>query len=121
MEDARAMDEVAVRDHGQTDRCHHWCAEQRSQQQAGYMEISIEMNIFGFVVRDTNNNGAGSMYGGRHYPDCSAAGAIEFARKWYLQAPDRRDVTIGFVTGDGPHAELARALSEASDLKKKDA
>ncbi|TAL72882.1 MAG: hypothetical protein EPN79_02245 [Burkholderiaceae bacterium] len=115
VEDAKAMDRMAVREHGQLDRDHHLCAMQRQQARAGYTLVSIQTNIYGFTVRDTLNDGAGVLLraeGGSRGGDGSARRAIEFARRWHAQDPDRREVILGYVAQE-LRQEWEEALADA--------
>ena len=87
-EAAKELDRYAVRAHGQRDRDHHLCAEQRSQARRGYMVAIIFQNIYGYCVRDTMNDGLGNMSGNFS----THAEALEWARVWHSRAPDRREV-----------------------------
>jgi len=96
MEAARWMDAYAVGNFGQRDRCHHFCAEQNSLQARGFRMVEVATNIYGYVVRDTHNDGQGVMYGGRQRPGTTKAEAIEWARAWHAERPTHRKVVVGF-------------------------
>lgn len=96
MEGARWMDAYAVGNFGQHDRCHHFCAEQNSLQARGFRIVEVATNIYGYVVRDTHNDGMGVLFGGRERPGTTKADAIAWARQWHAERPTHRKVIIGF-------------------------
>lgn len=96
MEDARQLDAYAVRYHGQTDRCHHFCAMQRQQQRDGFLMVEIATNMFGYCVRDTMNDGRGVLFGGRARHGTTQAEALEWARAWQAERPTHREVIAGY-------------------------
>lgn len=102
-EDAKAIDRMAVRDHGQHDPCHHLCAVQRQQFREGFVLAEISTNIYGFCVRDTLNDGLGVMlraHGGKRGGDGSAERAIAWARAWHAEDPTRRALVQGYIDSD---------------------
>lgn len=114
--DAKAMDTMAVRYHGQRDPCHHLCAMQREQGRAGFVLAEISTNIYGFCVRDTLNDGLGVLLraeGGRRGGNGSADRAIEWARKWHAEDPGRRAVVQGYIDAD-LRFELAVVIAKAT-------
>lgn len=115
-EDAKALDRMAVRDHGQRDHDHHLCAMQRQQFRDGFVLAEVSTNIYGFCVRDTLNDGLGVLlraYGGKRGGDGSAKRAIQFAREWHAEAFDKRAVVVGYIDSD-LRAEWDAALAEAT-------
>jgi hypothetical protein len=94
--DAKALDRYAVEKHGQRDRDHHLCSMQRQQQRDGYVQIEIGTWIGGYAVRDTINDGLGTLAGGRIHPGMTQAEAIEWARNWHAEDPTRREVIAGY-------------------------
>jgi hypothetical protein len=96
MEHARWMDAYAVGNFGQRDICHHFCCAQRQLQGEGFMMVEIATNIYGYVVRDTMNDGMGSLYGGRSHPGTTREQAIIWAREWHAERPTHRKVIFGY-------------------------
>ncbi len=96
MEDARWMDAYAVGNHGQRDRCFHFCAMQHQQTRDGFLMVEIATNIYGYVVRDTMNDGMGALFGGRGRPGTTQAEAVEWARKWHAERQTHREVISGW-------------------------
>ena len=95
MEAARWMDAYAVGNFGQADRCHHFCAEQASLQARGFRMFEVATNIYGYVVRDTMNDGEGVCFGGRSRPGTTREEAIQWARQWHAERPTHRKVIMG--------------------------
>jgi hypothetical protein len=91
--DAKALDEYAVKNHGQADRCFHLCAMQRQQMREGFVQVEVAKTIYGFGVRDTLNDGLGILLRSR---GVSQEEAIEWARRWHAADPERREVIAGF-------------------------
>lgn len=114
MQRAKLQDRIAVesasRDNS-VDADAFLCAAQRKQARAGYVLAAVETNIHGFCVRDTLNDGLGVLYSARG--GGSAEAAIEFARRWHAEAPERREVIVGFIFDDRK-AELAAAIAKAT-------
>jgi len=96
MEDARWMDAYAVGNFGQRDRCHHFCCAQRQLQGEGFLHVEISTNIYGYVVRDTMNDGRGVLFGGRQDPGTTRDEAIAWARAWHAERPTHRKVDFGY-------------------------
>jgi hypothetical protein len=96
IEYARWLDAYAVLRHGQRDRDHHLCCEQRSQQNRGFMMVEVSTNIYGYCVRDTINDGQGVIFGGRDRRGTTKADAIAWAKEWHAQRPTHRMVIMGY-------------------------
>jgi hypothetical protein len=100
MDDARWIDAYATAHHGQRDRCHHFCAAQLQLAREGYMMIEVGTWIRGYAVRDTMNDGRGTLAGGRIKPGMTKTEALEWARAWHAEDPEKRCVIAGY--GFGP-------------------
>ena len=85
---AKAMDRMAVELYGQTDRDHHLCAEQRSQQARGLLCVRVQSNRYGWCVRDAMNDGLGNMSG-----NGSLEFAVDFARQLRARNPGNVEVS----------------------------
>jgi hypothetical protein len=111
--DAKALDRLAVATSrtGRVDADAHLCAMQRQQERAGYVLATIETNIYGFCVRDTLNDGRGTLHSARH--GGSAEAAIDFATRWHSEAPEQREVIVGYVAQER-RAELEAAIAKAT-------
>lgn len=96
MEYARWFDAYAVGNFGQRDQCHHFCCAQRELQAKGYLHVEISTNIYGYVVRDTMNDGCGVFFGGRLRPGTTLEEAISWARQWHAKDAEHRKVTLGY-------------------------
>lgn len=96
----------------------HLCAMQRQQEREGYVLAQIHTNIYGFCVRDTLNDGRGVLLqalGGKRRGDGSATRAIEWARKWHAEDPERRAVVQGYIDSDlRPEWDAAIAKATAA-------
>lgn len=64
------------------------CAVQAEQMGAGYTLACIDTNIYGYCVRDTNNNGGGRL--SPNFP--TPLEAINWARNWHGEKPALREV-----------------------------
>lgn len=71
------------------------CAIQVEAQRAGYTMVTITTNVYGFVVRDTMNDGAGVLFGGRSRPGTTQEEALAWAKTWHAEKPDLREVIAG--------------------------
>lgn len=78
---------------GYQDRDGQLCAIQRAHQSAGFTEVQIETNIYGWCVSDTINDGMGVMFGGRVSPGTTHDEALAWAREWHAAKPTHRKVT----------------------------
>lgn len=103
MNAARWLDAYAVGNFRQHDPCHHFCAEQNSLQARGFRIVEVATNIYGYVVRDTHNDGLGVLYGGRSRPGTTKAEAIAWARQWHAERPTHRKVIMGFEGSYSPN------------------
>jgi hypothetical protein len=97
---AKALDAMAVREFGQSDPDHHLCCAQREQRARGYVMVEIATNMFGYVVRDTMNDGQGRLFGGRMRPGTTKAEAVAWASNWHAEDPDNREVIMGYCPDD---------------------
>lgn len=95
LDDARWLDAFAVGNYGQRDTCYHFCLEQGYQHRDGFRMYEVATNIYGYVVRDTMNDGDGVLFGGRARPGTTQAEAVEWARKWHAERPTHREVISG--------------------------
>ena len=86
--EAKRAKELGQRDLGYGDPDANLCAVQSRHQQQGYQMAEISHNVYGFCLRDTNNNGAGRMSSNfAKYSD-----ALEFAQQWHAERPAFREV-----------------------------
>lgn len=92
LSEAKAMDRECVERHGQRDRDQHLCGVQRAQFNRGYLLAEISTNIHGYCARDTHNDGLGNMSG-----NGSAEWALDWARRWQAEAPQSREVVVGYI------------------------
>jgi hypothetical protein len=96
IKDAKALDRLCVRDHGQQDRDFHLCSLQRQQERDGFVQVEIGTWIGGFSVRDTINDGQGTIAGGRIHPGMTQDQALAWARGWHAADPTCREVVAGY-------------------------
>ncbi len=106
MESARWLDAFAVGNHGQADHCYHFCCEQRYQHRDGLRQYEVGTNMFGYCVRDTMNDGDGTVFGGRVRPGTTWKEAIEWARRWHAERPTHREVVRGFCWNSTDKCEV---------------
>jgi hypothetical protein len=112
--DAKGLDRLAVSlssRRGYVDADNHLCAMQRQQAREGYVLAILETNIYGFCVRDTLNDGLGTLHSAR-WGGGSAEAALDFAIRWHAVAPEKREVILGYVSADR-QAELDAAIAKA--------
>src|SRR5205085_5642614 len=81
---AKARDEKS----GMRDRCYYLCQQQASQHARGYRMVEVFRNIYGWCVRDVNNDGDGRL--SPNYPDADEA--IMWAWGFYSADPARCEV-----------------------------
>jgi hypothetical protein len=96
MEGARWLDAFAVGNHGQRDHGHHLCCEQNYQQRDGFRIYELGSWIGGGAVRDTHNDGDGTVFGGRYKPRATFAECLAWSRKWHAEKPTHRKLLLGF-------------------------
>ena len=107
---AKLTDRECVKKYGQRDRDQHLCGVQRSQQMRGYLMAEVSTNIYGFCVRDTHNDGLGNMSG-----NGSAEWALDWARRWHAEAPQSREIIVGYIGQDRiPEFNSAKAMALAA-------
>lgn len=111
IEAAKWMDCYANANHGQAsfDADFHLCHEQCYQQRDGFRIYEVGSWIGGGAVRDTHNDGDGTVFGGRVRRGATFAECLAWAREWHAADPARRRVVLGFWWDD----ELKRALTLA--------
>lgn len=85
---AKALDRLAVAEFGQSDRDHHLCSEQRSQQARGLLCVRVDRNRYGWCVRDVLRDGLGNLSG-----NGSLEFAVEFALRLRAERPGNVEVT----------------------------
>jgi len=92
---AKWKDAYAFGNFRQSDRNHHLCCEQQYQRRDGFRMVEVATNIYGYVVRDTMNDGDGVLFGGRGRNGTTREEAIEWARQWHAEKPTHRMVVLG--------------------------
>lgn len=99
---AKAQDEVnATRHPGYaSSRDAELCRAQQEQRNGGYIMVEIATNMYGYVVRDTMNDGHGVMFGGGSRPGTTKADAVAWAHTWHAEDPDNREVIMGYDPND---------------------
>lgn len=78
---------------GYQDRDGQLCAVQRDHQRAGFTHVVVDTNIYGWCVRDTINDGLGTMFGGRARRGTTHDEALAWAREWHAEQPTHRKVS----------------------------